>query len=153
MKAVVRQVELEEPLVWLGGFVSGRDFKLSGRQIALKPGPLQLPCRKASGPSRSLHSERFVIRSGRRSSDGGDYPQGARRGCEDLCGAADGAAEPPQLEALIRKGKNKAQRLLKAHILLKADALEDDEEWSKQQDDNDNRDPAPRWSTGLSPTN
>ena len=37
------------------------------------------------------------------------------------------------LEALIRKGSNPAQRLLKARILLKADAPEDGEGWSDNQ--------------------
>jgi Homeodomain-like domain len=40
------------------------------------------------------------------------------------------AVEREQLEALIRKGKNPAQRLLKARILLKADVSEADEGWS-----------------------
>ena len=35
-----------------------------------------------------------------------------------------------QLEALIRKGKSPAQRLLKARILLKADVSEAGEGWS-----------------------
>jgi hypothetical protein len=38
--------------------------------------------------------------------------------------------ERGQLEALLRKGKNPAQRLLKARILLKADASEAGEGWS-----------------------
>src|SRR6202162_3202193 len=38
--------------------------------------------------------------------------------------------EREQLEALIRKGKNPAQRLLKARILLKADVSEAGEGWS-----------------------
>ena len=38
--------------------------------------------------------------------------------------------EREQLEALIRKGKSPAQRLLKARILLKADASEAGEGWS-----------------------
>ena len=55
--------------------------------------------------------------------------------------------EREQLEALIRKGKSAAQRLLKARILLKADVSEAGEGWS------DNRiikalRPAPRWFTG-----
>jgi transposase len=40
------------------------------------------------------------------------------------------ADEREQLEALIRKGKSPAQRLLKARILLKADASEAGEGWS-----------------------
>ena len=38
--------------------------------------------------------------------------------------------EREQLEALIRKGKSPAQRLLKARILLKADVSESGEGWS-----------------------
>src|SRR6266436_5152477 len=38
--------------------------------------------------------------------------------------------ERERLEALIRKGKSPAQRLLKARILLKADASEAGEGWS-----------------------
>ena len=38
--------------------------------------------------------------------------------------------ERDQLEALIRKGKSTAQRLLKARILLKADVSEAGESWS-----------------------
>ncbi len=41
-----------------------------------------------------------------------------------------GADEREQLEALIRKGKSPAQRLLKARILLKADVSEAGEGWS-----------------------
>ena len=40
------------------------------------------------------------------------------------------AEERERLEALIRKGKSPAQRLLKARILLKADVSEDGEGWS-----------------------
>ena len=40
------------------------------------------------------------------------------------------AEERAQLEALIRKGKSPAQRLLKARILLKADVSEAGEGWS-----------------------
>ena len=40
------------------------------------------------------------------------------------------ADERKQLEALIRKGKSRAQRLLKARILLKADVSEAGEGWS-----------------------
>src|SRR5258706_5941344 len=40
------------------------------------------------------------------------------------------ADEREQLEALIRKGKSPAQRLLKARILLKADVSESGEGWS-----------------------
>jgi hypothetical protein len=40
------------------------------------------------------------------------------------------ADEREQLEALIRKGKSTAQRLLKARILLKADVSEAGEGWS-----------------------
>jgi len=38
--------------------------------------------------------------------------------------------EREQLEALIRKGKSPAQRLLKARILLKADVADGGEGWS-----------------------
>jgi hypothetical protein len=38
--------------------------------------------------------------------------------------------EREELEALLRKGKNQAQRLLKARILLKADVSEAGEGWS-----------------------
>jgi hypothetical protein len=41
--------------------------------------------------------------------------------------------ERAQLEALIRKGKSPAQRLLKARILLKADVSEAGEGWSDGQ--------------------
>src|SRR5216117_237291 len=40
------------------------------------------------------------------------------------------ADEREQLEAMIRKGKSAAQRLLKARILLKADVSEAGEGWS-----------------------
>ena len=40
------------------------------------------------------------------------------------------ADEREQLEALIRKGKSPAQRLLKARILLKADVSQAGEGWS-----------------------
>ncbi len=40
------------------------------------------------------------------------------------------AEERLALEAMIRKGKSPAQRLLKARILLKADASEEGESWS-----------------------
>ena len=41
-----------------------------------------------------------------------------------------GAEEREQLQALIRKGKSPAKRLLKARILLKADISEAGEGWS-----------------------
>ena len=41
--------------------------------------------------------------------------------------------EREQLEALIRKGKSAAQRLLKARILLKADVSEAGEGWSDKR--------------------
>jgi len=41
--------------------------------------------------------------------------------------------ERRQLEGLLRKGKSPAQRLLKARILLKADASETGEGWSDSQ--------------------
>jgi hypothetical protein len=50
VEGVMGQVQFEEALGLVGGFVSGRDCGLSGRQIALNPGPLQLPARNASGP-------------------------------------------------------------------------------------------------------
>ena len=40
------------------------------------------------------------------------------------------AQERQQLEAMIRKGKSPAQRLLKARVLLKSDVSEADEGWS-----------------------
>ena len=40
------------------------------------------------------------------------------------------AEERAELEALIRKGKSPAQRLLKARILLKADVSDSGEGWS-----------------------
>jgi len=40
------------------------------------------------------------------------------------------AEERDQLNAMIRKGKSSAQRLVKARILLKADVSEDGEGWS-----------------------
>jgi hypothetical protein len=43
------------------------------------------------------------------------------------------AEEREQLQALIRKGKSSAQRLMKARILLKADVSEDGEGWSDSQ--------------------
>src|SRR5216684_3145995 len=42
--------------------------------------------------------------------------------------------ERERLEALIRKGKSPAQRLLKARILLKADVSEAGEGWSDKPD-------------------
>lgn len=44
-----------------------------------------------------------------------------------------GGEERERLEALIRKGKSPAQRLLKARILLKADISEAGEGWSDRQ--------------------
>jgi hypothetical protein len=43
------------------------------------------------------------------------------------------AEEREQLQAMIRKGKSPAQRLMKARILLKADVSEGGEEWSDSQ--------------------
>src|SRR5215467_5412784 len=43
------------------------------------------------------------------------------------------AEEREQLQALIRKGKSSAQRLMKARILLKADVSEGGEGWSDSQ--------------------
>ena len=42
-----------------------------------------------------------------------------------------GAEEREQLQALIRKGKSPAKRLLKARILLKADISEAGEGWTR----------------------
>jgi transposase len=44
-----------------------------------------------------------------------------------------GAEEREQLNALIRKGKSSAQRLMKARILLKAYVSEDGEGWSDNE--------------------
>jgi len=68
-----------------------------------------------------------VIRLRRGSSDGVHYGD-AREGCEEIVRL--GSEEREQLEALIRKGKSPAQRLLKARILLKADVSEGGEGWS-----------------------
>ena len=43
------------------------------------------------------------------------------------------AEEREQLNAMIRKGKSSAQRLMKARILLKADVSEDGEGWSDSE--------------------
>jgi transposase len=43
------------------------------------------------------------------------------------------AEERERLDAMIRTGKHAAQRLMKARILLKADASEDGEGWSDSQ--------------------
>ena len=43
------------------------------------------------------------------------------------------AEEREQLQALIRKGKSPAKRLLKSRILLKADVSESGEGWSDSQ--------------------
>ena len=43
------------------------------------------------------------------------------------------AEEREQLDAMIRKGKSAAQRLMKARILLKADVSEDGEGWSDSE--------------------
>jgi Homeodomain-like domain len=43
------------------------------------------------------------------------------------------AEERAQLDALIRKGKSSAQRLMDARILLKADVSEGGEGWSDSQ--------------------
>ena len=69
-----------------------------------------------------------MIRFRRNTGDGDDH------GCEgdfgkEVCGAAE-REEREQLEALIRKGKSPAQRLLKARILLKADVSEAGAGWS-----------------------
>ena len=43
------------------------------------------------------------------------------------------AEEREHLQALIRKGKCSAQRLMKARILLKADVSEDGEGWTDSE--------------------
>ncbi len=58
------------------------------------------------------------------------------------------AEERRQLEAMIRKGKSAAQRLLKARILLKADVSDDGEGWSDSRIIEPWR-PAFRWSIGC----
>jgi len=58
------------------------------------------------------------------------------------------AVEREQLETLIRKGKNPAQRLLKARILLKADVSEAGEGWSDSRISKRWR-PAHPWFTGC----
>ena len=58
------------------------------------------------------------------------------------------AEEREQLQALIRKGKSPAKRLLKARILLKADVSETGEGWSDSRSWRRSI-PAPRWSTGC----
>src|SRR5260221_1938639 len=76
-----------------------------------------------------------MIRFGRNAGDGGNH------GCEgdfgkEICCAAErrgtrtGGEERERLEALVRKGKSPAQRMLKARILLKADVSEAGEGWS-----------------------
>ena len=64
----------------------------------------------------------------RRGSSEGVHYGDAREGCEEIVRL--GSEEREQLEALIRKGKRPAQRLLKARILLKADVSEAGEGWS-----------------------
>ena len=56
--------------------------------------------------------------------------------------------EREQLEALIRKGKSPAQRLLRARILLKADVSEAGEGWSDGRIIEGWR-PAHPWFTGC----
>ena len=56
--------------------------------------------------------------------------------------------ERERLEALLRKGKSPAQRLLKARILLKADVSEAGEGWSDSRIIKA-RTPAFRWFTGC----
>ena len=69
-----------------------------------------------------------MIRFRRDTSDGGEHGWKGYCGKEVCCAA--GAEEREQLQALIRKGKSPAKRLLKARILLKADISEAGEGWS-----------------------
>jgi hypothetical protein len=50
VEGLVGQVKFKEALGLVGGIVIGSDSGLSGRQMALKPVPLQLPASDASGP-------------------------------------------------------------------------------------------------------
>ena len=69
-----------------------------------------------------------MIRFRRDSSDGGEH--GWKGYCgKEVCGTA-GRGGTRELQALIRKGKSPAKRLLKARILLKADISEAGEGWS-----------------------
>ena len=54
-------------------------------------------------------------------------------GCKDATGAHVAAAEREQLGTLIHVGKHPAWKLLKARILLKADASESGEGWSDSE--------------------
>jgi hypothetical protein len=69
-----------------------------------------------------------VLRFRRLTGDGGDD------GCEEISVKKYvvrlSGEERERLESLLRKGKNPAQRLLKARILLKADISESGEGWS-----------------------
>ena len=58
--------------------------------------------------------------------------------------------ERAELEALIRKGKSPAQRLLKARMLLKADVSDAGEGWSDNLTGLSGRwRPVPPWFTGC----
>ena len=59
------------------------------------------------------------------------------------------AEEREQLQALIRKGKSPAKRLLKARILLKADVSDAGEGWVVIARSSRRSIPAPRWPTGC----
>ena len=60
--------------------------------------------------------------------DGGGHGGKGHFG-KEVCGAVE-RGEREHLQALIRKGKSPAKRLLKARILLKADVSETGEGWS-----------------------
>jgi hypothetical protein len=69
-----------------------------------------------------------MIRFRRDADDGDDHGYEGDFG-KEVCRAAE-REERERLEALVRKGKSPAQRMLKARILLKADVLEAGEGWS-----------------------
>ena len=69
-----------------------------------------------------------MIRFGRDSSGGGNHGWEGHCG-KEVCSAAE-CEEREQLQALVRKGKAPARRLLKARILLKADVSEGGPGWS-----------------------
>jgi hypothetical protein len=69
-----------------------------------------------------------VIRFGRNAGDGDDHGYEGDFG-KEVCRAAE-REERERLEALVRKGKSPAQRMLKARILLKADVSEAGAGWN-----------------------
>ena len=69
-----------------------------------------------------------MIRFGRNIGDGGGHGGKGDFG-KEVCGAVERGGTRA-FEALIRKGKSPAKRLLKARILLKADVSEAGEGWS-----------------------